>query len=233
MALTDFDYLATRNQIIAAAFEIVGVIEAEQSPTAEQLVQGTKVLQTVVKSWSNDHLFLWSFDQSSFATVAAQEAYTTADLSGDDDAIIGLDKAWVVQSSEDIALEVVSYSRYLDIYNKDTSSGRPEVIAFKPTPDPSFYVWPSPDAIYTIKTLGIYPLKDFDTAAGSGDLPARFQEALIYALADRLFDRYPGPMNERLLIQGKAAEFFRKAKNADAPVETTDEVEGFYDNRRC
>ena len=228
MAITDFDYIATRNEIIEGAFRIVGALEAGQSLTADMLDQGVKALQLLIKSWSNEHLFLWSFEQSSFATVAAQEAYTTTDLTGEDDAIIGLDKAWVVDSSEDLPLEVISWSRYNDIPDKTTNPGRPMVIAFKPTPSPSFDVWPSPDAAYTIKTLAIYPMQDFDTAAGTGDVPARFQKALKYCLAEDLFDEYPGPMNERQYVQGKAAELFRKAKNSDMPVETTNEVEGLF-----
>lgn len=232
MTATDFDYLATRNEIIEGAFRIVGALEKGQSLTAELLDQGIKALQLLVKSWSNKHLFLWSFDQSSFPTVSGQEVYTTSDLSGDDDLIIGLDKAWYVDSNEDIPLEVISYSRYLDIYDKETNSGTPTAIAFKPTPEPTFYIWPSPDAVYTIKTLAVYPLKDFDAAASSGDVPARFQRALKYALAEDLFDEYPGPMNERQYVQNKAAVLFMEAKHSDEPVETTNEVEGLYGNRR-
>lgn len=228
MSITDFDYLATRNEIIEGAFRIVGALEVEQNLTAGMLEQGVKALQLLVKSWSNKHLHLWSFNKSSFTTVAAQEAYTTSDLVGDDDAIIGLDKAWVVSSNDDLPLEIISYSRYLDFFDKETNTGRPAAIAFKRTPSPSFYVWPSPDAAYTIKTLSVYPLKDFDVADGSGNIPANFQRALKYCLAEDLFDEYPGPMNERQFVQNKAAELFREARNFDMPVETTNEVEGMF-----
>jgi len=230
MAITDFDYLATRNEVIQRAFRIVGALEPGEVLSANMLAQGVDALQQLVKSWSNKHLFLWSFDKSSFATVSTQLLYTITDLSGEDDAIIGLDEAWVVDSTQDLPLEVISYSRYQDIPDK-ASTGRPLAIAYKPTPNPSFYLWPVPDAVYTIKTLSIYPLKDFDDASGSGDLPAEFQKALTYGLAEDLFDEYPGPMNERTYIAGKAQELFRQAKNADMPVETNDIVEGFYRGR--
>lgn len=228
MAATDFDYLATRNEVIEGAFRIVGALEIGQILTADQLDQGVKALQLLVKSWSNKHLFLWSFNQSSFPTVAAQEAYT----SGLDASIIGLDRAWVVQSNDDIQLEVIGWGEYEEIVSKETSTGQPRYIAYKPspgpTPGPGFYLWPSPDAIYTIKVLCITPLQDFDTASASGDVPARFQRALKYGLAEDLFDEYPGPMNERQFVQIKAGELFREAKNSDMASETTDEVAGFF-----
>lgn len=229
MTITEFDYISTRNEIISDAFEIVGVKEAGRSLTADELAQGVRILQVMVKAWNNKNLSLWSFNQSSFSTAASQEVYTTSDLSGDDDAIIGLDKAWVVvDTNNDLELEVISYRKYQSIYDKESSTGRPRAIAFKPTPSPSFYIWPSPDAVYTVKTLGIYPLKDFDTASGSGNLPARFQEALAYGLADRLFDRYPGPMNERQYIQSKAEAFFLQAIGMEEAHETNCEVEGLF-----
>lgn len=228
MTATDFDYLATRNEIIEGAFRIVGALDIDQPLSAGMLDQGVKVLQLLIKDWANEHLFLWAFDQGSFATVASQEAYDSTL----DQAIIGLDKAWVVDSNNDLPIEVISYSEYLDIFDKEINTGRPKAIAYKPTPSPSFYVWPSPDAIYTIKTLCVFPLEDFDTAGGSGDLPVRFQRALKYGLAEDLFDEYPGPMNERQYIQGKASLLFSKAKRSDMSVETTNEVEGLYVNRR-
>jgi hypothetical protein len=229
VAPTDFDYLATRNDIIQRAFRIVGALEPGQTLSGEMLNQGVEALQQLIKSWSNKHLFLWSFNEETFSTVNGTVKYD-ATL---DQEIIGLDKAWVLDSSDDIQIEVISWSRYMDITDK-AATGRPTVIAYKPTPAPSLYLWPVPDAAYSVKLLAIYPLKDFDEAATSGDVPARFQKALTYCLAEDLFDEYPGPMNERQYVAGKAADLFREAKNSDMDVETTDEVEGlFTSSRRC
>lgn len=224
MAPTDFDYLATRNEIIESAFEIVGAHEHGQVLSADYLDLGIKTLQKLVKRWGNKGFYLWNFKSSSFASVIDQELYDSTL----DQAIIGLDKAWIVDSSEDIPLEVISYSRYLDIWDKETNSGRPLAIAFRKTPSPSFYLWPSPDAIYTIKVLAAFKLMDWDSASGSGDIPAEFQSALEYGLAEDLFDKFPGPMNERTFIAGKASGLFTEAKNFDQQSETTSEVESLY-----
>ena len=227
MAATDFDYVATRNEIIEGAFRIVGALEPDQSLTAEMLAQGIKALQLLIKSWANKHVFLWSYNQDSFSTVVGDITYT----SSLDQSILGIDKAYVVDSNDDIPIEVISYSRYLDIVNKETNTGRPLAIAYKPTPDPSIYVWPEPDAVYTVKFLKIVPLQDFDSASTTGDLPVEFHRALKYGLAEDLFDEYPGPINERLYVQKKAKDLFDEAKNNDVAVESNNEVESLYGRR--
>lgn len=227
MAITDFDYTATRNEIIYAAFRIVGAIEPGEVLSSEMLDQGVKALQLLVKSWSNKNLFLWSFNQSSFSTAANDEIYDT-EL---DQSLMGVDKVWYVDNNDDIQIRVVTYSEYLDIRTKSTQTGRPYVAAFKPTPAPSLYLWPKPDAIYSMKLLGVVPLKDMDTASGIGDIPAEYQRALKYGLAEDLFDEYPGPMNERQYIQSKAEELFGEAKAVSQPFESEDEIEGLYDSR--
>lgn len=224
---TDFDYLATRNEIIEGAFQIVGAHEAGQTLSAELLDVGIKALQRLVKRWANKGFLLWNFESSSFSSVASQELYDSTL----DQAIIGIDKAWVVDSNDDIPIEVISYSRYLDIYDKETNTGRPLAIAFRKTPSPSVYLWPSPDAIYTVKILAAFKLMDFDSASGSGDIPAEYQSALEYGLAEDLFDKFPGPMNERVFIATKAATLFGEAKNFDQSNETTSEVESLYGRR--
>lgn len=224
MALTDFDYIATRNEIIEGAMRIVGALEIGQPLSADLLDQGVRALQQLVKSWSNEHLFLWSLDALTFNTVADQTDYAASLYAP----LIGVEKAFVVEDNDDIELEVVSWSRYQDIVDKEENTGRPRLVAYKPTPAPSLYFWPTPDAIYEIKTLCIVPLQDFDDADGTGNIPVRFQRALKYGLAEDLFDEYPGPMNERQFIKQKAFELFMKAKNTDMPVETTNEVEGLF-----
>jgi hypothetical protein len=223
-----YDYIATRNEIISDAFGIVGVKASNRPLTAAQLEEGVRFLQMMVKAWSNKHLFLWSFDSGSFVTVSAQEAYDSTL----DQTIIGLDMAWVVDSSNDVPIQVISYDQYLDFRDKETNTGRPRAIAYKPTPAPSFYIWPSPDAVYTVKYLAVFPLANLDSADDSGDIPARFQEALLYGLAYRLSLRYPGRVSDMQMIQDMAEASFRDAKAADVTPESSEEVEPLFSRGR-
>lgn len=223
----NFDYIATRNDLIYGAFRIVGAIQKGQVLSAEMLQEGVNALQLIIKSWTNEHYFSWAFTSETFTTTASQETYDSTL----DQGIVGLDKAWVVDSNDDLPLEVISYSRYLDIFDKTTNDGRPTVICYKPTPDPSFILWPQPDATYTIKALVLTSLQDQDVEDDANGMPVRWQRALKYALADDLFDEYPGTLGERQMVAIKAAALFKKAKGADMPQETNSEVESLFPRR--
>lgn len=230
MVAADFDYLATRNEIIQDALEIVGVCEAEQSPTAEQLVQASKGLQSIIKHWSNKHSFLWSLDIGLISTVAATDNYVVA---AGLDAAIGLEKAWYVNSNQYIPLEVISYSEFVSIEDHENSSGIPKRIAFRPLPSPSYYLDPIPDAAYVVRLLAVQSLEDMDSAGGSGDIPARFQMALTYALAVRLYDKYPADMNRMQWVAQQAKNFFTEASRRDVSTPTTEEIASAFPMSRC
>jgi len=146
MTAADFDYISTRNQIIERAFRIVGALDLGNPLTAEQLAQGVQALQELTKAWQNEHLFLWTYNALSFSTVAAQVSYSGT-LSTE---LIGIDKAWVVDGDSDLEVQVVPWSRYNEIRDK-TLPGRPTIIAMQPGVTPTAYLWPVPDAIYTIR----------------------------------------------------------------------------------
>ena len=242
----DFDYVLTRNKIVAAALRICGALDPNQNPSAAMSTQGREALQLLVKSWQNKHVFLWSLSQASFNTIANQTEYNNdsgivTGVSQDLALAMGIEKAWIINDDDTREeIQVISYSRYLSLRDTEAtvSEGKPKAVAFKRTWSTDadaanfhaqIFVYPSPDAVYVMNVLAVYPLKDFDTAAGHGDLPVEFQRALKYGLAEDLFDEYPGPMNEREYIQGKAAQLFAEAARRDTPVETVNEVASLFD----
>jgi hypothetical protein len=56
------DWTRTRNQIISRALRIVGILSAEDSPTSNQLENANEALNSMVKAWQNDAIFLWTRD---------------------------------------------------------------------------------------------------------------------------------------------------------------------------
>jgi hypothetical protein len=211
MAVTDYDFNQTRNEIIARAFRICGDLPLGQSLSAEQYVQGTQALNSLVKLWQADHIFLWTLRTGTQALTSTNASYS---LSTKDPSILWLDRAWIVVNSDDTPIEVIDWRQYQDIQDK-TSQGQPDRVCIDNRISPTMYVWPTPGTSYTLKYLAVVKLQDFDTAAGNPDTLQTFLDALAYGLAWNLSDEIGLQLGERKLIEQKYKEFFAIAKKAD------------------
>lgn len=217
MATTDFDFQSSRNDILSRAFRICGDLPQGEVLQGDQLVQGNQILNDMVKSWQADHIFLWSIYLTSLTTVAGTEAYSLST----DPPVIAIDTAYVTQNNVDIPLEVISIRQYQELGDKTTVTGLPRKIAVewdRATATYLAYIWPSPDAVYTVPYQGIVRLKDFDTATSTGDFQPHWTNALVYGVAADLCDDLGLPMREREYLQGKAATYKTAAKRGDKPI---------------
>lgn len=214
------DFIQSRSEIIEAALRKIGALSLGNTVTASQMDAGVKALNTLVKSWQTKSLFLWTLSEFSLATVVGTEAYTiepsATGVTGLVDDLLGFDSAYYLQGTDWLPVEVISYRDYVGILNKESATGQPAMIATRPTESPlTAYIWPSPQAIYTMKIIGIAKLKDWDSTSANGSIPTRFQRALIWGLAAELAPDYGLPVSERQYFTGEAERFFAEAKASD------------------
>jgi hypothetical protein len=210
MATTDFDFSSTRNEIIQRAFRIVGVLSLGDSLSGDQFAQGNQVLNDMVKSWQNRHLFLWRLEPLTLALTASTQSYALPT----DPYVVAIDKAYLRISNTDDKVEIISFRDYVDIPTK-SDAGDPLVVAINLKESPTLYVWPVPTASRTLYYTGVCKLQDFDLAAGTGDFPVRFKNALVYGLADQLADEVGLPLSEKKMLRDRAEQFFHEAKGSD------------------
>lgn len=213
MAVADYDFSLTRNQIIQRALSIIGAFSEDDVLSAYQETQGVQALNEIVKRWQTKHVFLWT-----------EKIYTTPTVAGDDDyavptdpPFVAIDKLYVVSDDRDHLLEEKSLRDFQDIYDK-TNEGFPDFwcLDYETLALPVVRIWPVPNEVWTLKMFGIAKLKDFDTSSGTPDFPAKWQAALTYALAYDLSFQYPVPMGEKDRIKLERDETFLEAKNADS-----------------
>jgi hypothetical protein len=126
-----------------------------------------------------------------------------------------------------IRLKQISLSDYQDIEDK-SSTGIPQVIAVDSGATGNLYLYPVPDAAYTLRYMGIEMLKDFDTSTDTPDFPVQWIDAITYGLADSLADEYLLPATERDRISSKARVYREEAKRADSATEDEVVVKGAY-----
>lgn len=216
MATTDWDWQSTRSSIIERAFRIVGALKPGQSLSGEKSTQGVQVLNDMVKSWQADKVYLWTLKQLTITPVASDKDYAAPT----DPTIKGIDEAFWKENSTEIPISVITWRKYQQIYNKDHEANRVLYMALQPGQTPTIYVWPVPNtsaaATGTIEYLGVSTLKDWDSNSSTGDFPVHWTNALVYSLADDLFDEYGGSNVDRKIITTKAKEYVAKARSGDA-----------------
>ncbi len=213
MAASDYDWAATRNEIIQRAFRIIGVLSPGQTLSGPKLNQGIDALNSVVKEWQARKVFLWTLTPITKVLTAGT---FTFDLPTNP-AIMWIDRCqWRRAVDDDIPMEVISYREYNDIPDL-TETGDPLQIAIDYQDVPTAYVWPVPAVEVTLYYVGVAKLQDMDSSSGTPDLPVRFTEALVYTLASRLADEYSLPISERELLTAKAENFFQTAIRSDVP----------------
>lgn len=223
MAASDFDFLPSRNKLIRRAFSIVGAIEKGDSLSADMLDQGIEALNSMVARWQTDMLFLWR--QKEY-TIDPWEVSTASKTLPSDPLSIGISSAQWWDGVDWQPLEVISYESYLAITDR-TTTGDPEKIASAPG-QLTAYIYPTPSVERKARLVLITKGKDFDTATESGEFAARWNDALVYGLADSLSDEYPIPLSERERISRKAVTFFDAAKRYDRDRSDSEFVEPAY-----
>jgi len=190
MAASDYDFLETRNQIIAGAYRKIGALMNGETLSAEMLEQAVHALNEITNSWQAQKIFTWTLDLYTMSFDAASEDVPTATP------FLGINEAWVRESTNlDTPLKVLSYRQYLNIPQK-TDTGVPTHIAMD-TDKLKLYVYPVPTAATTITILGVQRMQDWDSAAGAAGTNIRIQRALKYALAADLAFDYGIPSTER------------------------------------
>lgn len=60
MALSDYDFNTTRNEIIERAYRIIGKLDPGDTLPGDMMVQAVIALNSLVKSWQSKHVFLWT-----------------------------------------------------------------------------------------------------------------------------------------------------------------------------
>lgn len=211
MALSDYDFNATRNEIIERAFRIIGKLSPGETLSGEMMTQAVIALNSLVKSWQSRHVFLWTLKDFTQTLTTNVASYS---LASSDPPIYAIDRAYLRIDNNDTRIEVASWRQYWDIQDK-TSKGDPTLVALNTQLAPTLYVWPVPQQTRTIYFTAIVRLKDFDTANGNPDFPSRYIDALTFGLAHSLSFEYGVPLSERKELERQYQSNFQDAKGGE------------------
>lgn len=204
--MPDSDFKPTREEMIRAAFRRCGI----QNPSTVQMAVGLFSFQLVIKDLDPEAKHIWtrSLTPHSLTTVAAQSSYATGATATTIPLYIQeIDKAFLYRSSQHEPLDVYELEEAQDTYLKD-DTGEPVAVALEKFPNPAdqkLWVYPTPNAAFTIKLLFQRKLYDADEAAGNPDFPGHWYRAVILCVAEVLGGDYGAPDLANIVAQADKA----------------------------
>jgi len=208
------DFSITRNELIAGALRICGVIAPGETPTAAMYTGGSEALNMIAKAWQSDGMPLWVMREYTLTLTNATSEYTITPK------LLKVTQALNrnISTNVDIPMRILTRDEYNRLGNK-TTSGNPILLWSNPNlTTTTVKVFPVPTTVEAAGNTLILTYQkefsDFDTSSDNPEFPAEYFDALKFALASRLSYEYGLDVQDRkqlfeqaMILKGEALSF--------------------------
>ena len=215
---SSYNFATSRNEIIAGALRILGVIGEGDTPSTNQYTTGAEALNMLVKAWENDGLPIWLIKKQQITLISGTNTYAIGE--GQTTNVgkpLKIYQAFYhdTASAVDIPMTSLSQQEYNMLSNK-TIAGRPIQFYYEALRSyGNLYTFPTPDANAasdgSIYILYQSPFSDFDGSTDEPDVPQEFYRALKYALANDLAFEYGYPSKDRQDLERRSEQYKAQA----------------------
>lgn len=177
--------MATAQTVINRALRLIGALDPEESPTANETANGLEALNGLIDSWRNDRLLVWSIANVTKTLTAGDGTYSIgngADINTTRP--VRIEGAYVTDGGIDYPIEVITESAYRNIADKTSKSDYPQFVYYDPAvANGTIYLYPVPSSAYVL-TLSVWaPISTLATASTTVTLPPGYERALASNLA--------------------------------------------------
>lgn len=177
--------MSTAQSLINRSLRLIGALDPEESPTANETANVLEALNGLIDSWRNDRLIVWSIANVTKTLTVGDGTYTIG--SGADintTRPVRIEGAYVTQSGIDYPVDVISEAAYRAIADKTTQSDLPRYVYYDPAvANGTVYLWPVPSAA-NVLTLSVWaPISTLAAASTTVTLPPGYERALASNLA--------------------------------------------------
>lgn len=200
--------MTTPVELINLALKQVGVLGVGQTAAAEDITDAFKLLNMMLAQWSVKRNVVHQILDVGFA--ANGSATYTVGAGGNFNVFrpSRLQGAYCRQLTTnpiDFPLEVLKSQTDYGRISTKTMGSLPSVVYYDPQyPLGVLHVWPVPSNGYEIHLQILAPLAQFASPYDDINLPAEYEEALMYNLAGRLYPMY-GMQPDQVVIKLAAA----------------------------
>lgn len=206
----------TRDGLFRRSFQLAGLLEASQSPRADDLALATDLLGMELDALQAEGVVLRTVEMTTEALTAATK---TVALSADCiDVFVGPDNVAgtiVPLTGNETLVRAISRQEYISISNKD-SQATPSLVYIEKLAAVTLYFWPVPAvSTATFRYSKIRLPRDADTGAVTLDLARRWQKAICYAMAWQIAMAKSAPLERVKALKSIADEEKAKARNND------------------
>lgn len=216
-------YNLSRDQIIRAAFESIGVAVTNEPLDPDDVEVAQVALNALAMSWKSYGLTLWKRGQASITPlVLGQASYSLAPTlgTGTEKPVKMVDVTYKnTATGNETPMTRLSFAEYDRLPNK-AQQGTPVQFYFEPQRTGSIMkIWPTADANavsnLTIEYTYQQPIQDMTSGTEDVDFPNEWYRALILNLAIDLAPKFGLERDERVLLQTQAEDALQLALNFD------------------
>lgn len=190
--------MTTARGIITKAMQKSGIVTKNESPSSDEISDGLDSLNAMLSAWSNDSLLIYKRTIESFTLTTNDYSYTIG-TGGDFNTTrpTYIISAYITENSTDYPLSIISDEIYANITDK-TVGGIPVMLNYNNGYSlGEIKLYPSPTKAYTLNLVTEKPYTTF-TIDDVVDLPAGWEQAIVYNLALILAPEYGQPVDQSI-----------------------------------
>lgn len=193
--------------IISRSLRLLGVYAKGESPDPSESADALAVLNGVMGAISNTSL-VYAKTLDTIALTAGVESLTVgpSGTTATTRPLKVLDESYITNGTISYPLRVLTQQQYSDIVSKATQAIPQTLTPLMAMPDVQLTLWPVPIGGLTLSLWSIKQLATFPSLTTAVSLPAGYEDALGYLLAEALAPEYqtePPPTVQRLIKRAR------------------------------
>jgi hypothetical protein len=209
----------TPSDLITLALKQAGVLGVGQPASAEDINDSFTLMKMMMAQWQRQRLMIYHLVETVFQATGAL-SYTvgtagTIPMTRPSQIEAAFMRQMIPNpSSVDYPLEIIeSREDYSRIALKSLASFPQYAFYDSAYPLGNLYIWPVPSDAYQIHLVTMEVLQQFASVNDVINMPAEYQEALLYNLAVRLFPLYTLPVNPKVEQLAQASKSLIETTN--------------------
>jgi hypothetical protein len=206
--------MTTVADLIRVAFRRIGVLAAEETPSAAEQSDAFDILNDMLASWAGEKLLLFATQRSTYPLTPTLQPQTIG-VGGtfNTSRPVRIERASIVSAGSETPLCILSDAEWQNLQGK-TSAGRPVSLWVDATyPLMGLWLNPIPNVADTLVLYTWQQLNSFVTATDSFDLPPGYRRAIRDNLAIELAPEFGVTVSAELANSADAAKTNLKRLN--------------------